>query len=234
MELYLSPPCFRDSYQGHVSVIVERLTNIYQVVFSNLLSVDGGKKPRLGFQDGFWWRLSHQSKMKCWKWMLQWMLEHQNSHLKKNRAENHFSVITMKYFHRGTSLTVHGAQHRAPTEVNPTPRLTDLSSNPTTSRSRTFLDYGRKWSWSKVRNSREFHGCVIVFLWNLLHNLRQWWSWRLSLRVQWEKGSYSCLTWSQKKHDNLWHVDSSRQRKKKKNSTSPVPVSETLFPSSPH
>lgn len=54
-------------------------------------------------------------------------MEHQNPHFKKNRVENHFSVIAMKYFHHGTSLTLHGAQHCAPTKVNPTPRLADLS-----------------------------------------------------------------------------------------------------------
>lgn len=34
--------CFSNSYQGHVRVIVERPTNIYQKLFSNPLRVGGG------------------------------------------------------------------------------------------------------------------------------------------------------------------------------------------------
>lgn len=70
----------------------------------------------------------------------------------------------------------------------------------------------------KVRNSREFHGCVIVFLGNLLHNLRQRWSWRLSLRVQWGKGSYSGLTWSafDRRNTVTSGMCSSRQHQKKR------------------
>lgn len=37
--------CFRDSYQGHVRVIMERPTNIYRMLFSNPLSVGGGNTP---------------------------------------------------------------------------------------------------------------------------------------------------------------------------------------------
>lgn len=37
--------CFRDSYQGHVRVIVERPTNIYRMLFSNPLSVGGVNTP---------------------------------------------------------------------------------------------------------------------------------------------------------------------------------------------
>lgn len=38
--------CFSDSYQGHVSVIMERPINVYQTFFSNPLKDGGGNAPQ--------------------------------------------------------------------------------------------------------------------------------------------------------------------------------------------